>query len=292
MPDTRRQKSVMPRMTISGSFPLKPKVKRSFRKNGKPVKSLIKALRILDALGDCPSGLGITELSSALKAPKSTVHRLIATLEAVGYSVFDPPTAKYMLGTKLARLGEQLNHQSSLLTFGVPALEQLTRECGEASHLAIMEGTEVVYISREESKESMRISFAMGHRAPVHCTALGKAFLAGLSETEIRMMYANVRKLERMTPHTQTKLSQILAEIAVVRKEGIAYDNEEYMPGLRCIAAPIKDFSSRTVAAMSLSMFKHKMTAERRALFKEALFRASSDLSEKMGFSKARKSVI
>lgn len=282
----------MLRITDSESFSLKPKVKRSSRKNNRPVKSLIKALRILDALGDCPSGLGITELSSALKAPKSTVHRLIATLEAVGYSVFDPPTAKYMLGTKLARLGEQLNHQSSLLTFGVPALEQLTRECGEASHLAIMEGMEVVYISREESKESMRISFAMGHRAPVHCTALGKAFLAGLSETEIRMMYANVRKLERMTPHTQTKLSQILAEIAVVRKEGIAYDNEEYMPGLRCIAAPIKDFSSRTVAAMSLSMFKHKMTAERRAFFKDALFRASSDLSEKMGFSKARKSVI
>jgi IclR family KDG regulon transcriptional repressor len=262
------------------------KVKRRSRKANRPVKSLIKALRILDTLGDCPSGLGITELSDALKAPKSTVHRLVATLEAVGYSVFDPPTSKYMLGTKLARLGEQLNHQSSLLTFGVPALEQLTRECREASHLAIMEGTEVVYISREESKEPMRISFAMGHRAPAHCTALGKVFLAGLSDTEIRMLYANTRKLERLTPHTQTKLPQILAEIAVVRREGIAYDNEEYMPGLRCMAAPIKDFSSRTIAAMSLSMFKHKMTAQRRAFFKDALFRASSDLSEKMGYSR------
>lgn len=264
-------------------------MKRSPRKNNTPVKSLIKALRILDALGDCPSGLGITELSDVLKAPKSTVHRLIATLEAVGYSVFDPPTSKYMLGTKLASLGERLNHQSSLLTFGVPALERLTRECGEASHLAIMEGTEVVYISREESKESMRISFAMGHRAPAYCTALGKAFLAGLSETEIRMMYANVRRLERLTPQTQTKLPQILAELAAVRKEGIAYDNEEYMPGLRCMAAPIKDFSSRTIAAMSLSMFKHKMTAARRAFFKAALFRVSSELSEKMGYSTHRK---
>ena len=137
-------------------------MKPAIRKNNKPVKSLIKALRILDALGDCPSGLGITQLSETLKAPKSTVHRLIATLETVGYTVFDPPTAKYMLGTKLARLGEQLSHQSSLLTFGVPILEELTRECGEASHLAIMEGTEVVYISREESKEPMRISYARG----------------------------------------------------------------------------------------------------------------------------------
>jgi DNA-binding IclR family transcriptional regulator len=121
---------------------------------------------------------------------------------------------------------------------------------------------------------------------------LGKAFLAGLSDTEIRMLYSNVRKLERRTSHTQTKIPQILAEIAAVRREGIAYDNEEYMPGLRCIAAPIKDFSSRTIAAMSLSMFKHKMTSERRASFKAALFRASYALSEKMGYPAPRKIAI
>jgi DNA-binding IclR family transcriptional regulator len=88
--------------------------------------------------------------------------------------VFDPPTSKYSLGNRLAKLGEQLNHQSSLLTFAMPMLEQLTRECHEASHLAIMQGTEVVYVSHEESKEPVRISFGMGHRAPAHCTALGK----------------------------------------------------------------------------------------------------------------------
>jgi DNA-binding IclR family transcriptional regulator len=259
-------------------------MKRKTRNNNQPVKSLIKALRILDTLADCPSGLGITELSGQLKAPKSTVHRLIATLEEVGYAVFDRPTAKYLLGSKVARLSEQLNHQSSLLTFGVPALEEITRKCGEASHLAILEGTEVVYISREESKEPMRISFAMGHRAPAHCTALGKAFLAGLSDTEIRILYKNERQLERVTPRTRTKLQDILTEIAAIRKEGIAYDNEEYMSGLRCMAAPIKDFSGRTIAAMSLSMFKHKMTAGRKAFFKEALFVASADVSEKLGY--------
>jgi DNA-binding IclR family transcriptional regulator len=223
-------------------------------------------------------------LSGQLKAPKSTVHRLIATLEELGYAVFDQPTAKYLLGSKIARLGEQVNHQSSLLTFGVPALEELTRLCSEASHLAILEGTEVVYISREESKEPMRISFAMGHRAPAHCTALGKVFLAGLSDTEIRMLYKSKRQLERVTPRTRTKLQDILTEAAAIRKEGIAYDNEEYISGLCCMAAPIKDFSARTIAAMSLSMFKHKMTAERRAFFRETLFRASADLSEKLGY--------
>ena len=73
-------------------------------------------------------------------------------------------------------------------------------------------------------------------------------------------------------------------EAGAIRKEGIAYDDEEYMRGLRCMAAPIKDFSGRTIAAMSLSMFKHKMTAGRRAFFKEALFVASADVSEKLGY--------
>jgi IclR family transcriptional regulator, KDG regulon repressor len=267
---------------------MKLQMRRSTRGKNRPVKSLIKALRILDTLGESPNGLGITELSDALHAPKSSVHRLIATLEAVGYVVFNLPTSKYVLGSRVARLGEQLNHQSSLLTFGVPALEQLTRECGEASHLAILEGTDVVYISREESKEPIRISFGMGHRAPAHCTALGKAFLAALSDRDIRMLYKNAT-LQHLTPRTQTKLADLLAEVAIIRREGVAYDNEEYMPGLRCIAAPIRDFSSKTIAAMSLSVFKHKLTTKRKAFFRQALLRASAEVSEKLGFNPGSK---
>src|SRR5580658_7629944 len=266
---------------------MKVKAKRNAPGNKKPVKSLIKALRILDTLSDGVDGLGITDLSGVLKTPKSTVHRLIATLETAGYVAFDPPTAKYSLGSRAARLGEQLNHHSPLLTFGVPMLERLTEECHEASHLAILQGTEVVYVSHEESKEPVRISFGMGHRAPAHCTALGKVFLAELTDSEIAMLYKNQKRLERLTPRTKPLMRELLAEIATVRREGIAYDNEEYMTGLRCMAAPIRDFSSRIVAATSLSMFKHKMTSARREFFKQALMRASTELSEKLGFRPA-----
>jgi len=97
------------------------KPKHTSRNRHRPVKSLIKALRILDALGDRPGGLGITDLSSALGAPKSTVHRLVATLEAAGYAVFDPPTARYVLGSRVAKLGEQLNYQIFLPNLALPA---------------------------------------------------------------------------------------------------------------------------------------------------------------------------
>src|ERR1700730_4440803 len=258
--------------------------RHSPRENGECVKSLIKAVRILEALGDCPGGLGITELSGILQFPKSTVYRLIATLETVGYVFFDVPTSKYVLGSRVAKLGEQLSQQFPLLTFGVPALERLTRECKEASHLAIMEGTEVVYISHEEITEPIRVSFGMGHRAPVYCTAGGKVFLAGLSNSGILTLYKNKRQFEQRTRRTLTSLKDLLFEIANVRKVGIAYDNEEYAPGLCCIAATVRDFSSRTIAAISLSMMKHRMTAERKAIFKEALLRTSVELSEKLGF--------
>jgi len=266
---------------------MKRKVGRSNRRNSTPVKSLRKALHILDALGDGVDGIGITDLSQLLKTPKSTVHRLIATLEAAGYVAFDPATAKYGLGGRAARLAEHLNRQSPLLTFGAPMLERLTEECHEASHLAILQGTEVVYISHEESKEPVRISFGMGHRAPAHCTALGKVFLAGLSDGEILMLYRNAKTLDKLTPQTISSLDKLLNEIVAVRREGIGYDNEEYTRGLRCIAAPIRDFTSRTVAAMSLSMFKHRMTPERRAFFRDALLRATVEVSEKLGFMPA-----
>lgn len=262
---------------------MKAKAKRDSSRNKKPVRSLLKALRILDAFGDGVGSLGVTELSGILKLPKSTVHRLIVTLEAAGYVTFDPPTATYGLGGRAARLSEQLNHQSPLLTFAGPKLEELTRECHEASHLAILQGTEVVYISHEESKEPVRISFGMGHRAPAHCTALGKVFLAGLTESEILMLYRNKKRLEKLTPQTISTMGKLLTEIGTVRREGIAYDNEEYTRGLRCMAAPIRDFSSKVVAAMSLSMFEHKMTAARKAFFKAALLRATSEVSEKLG---------
>ncbi len=257
----------------------------AFAKNGHEVKSLIKALRILDALGESPGGLGVTKLSQAFQAPKSTVHRLLTTLKSEGYVVFDPNTSRYLLGTRVAKLGEQLFQQSPVLTFGVATLEHLTRNYRETSLLAVLEGTDVVYsISREERKDPLRISFGMGYRAPAHCTALGKACLSGQSEAEILKLYKNRKQLGRFTPRTVINVKKLLSELSVVRKDGLAYDNEEYIPTVRCLAVPIRDFSSRVVGSIGLSTPKHRMTAARKAQFTKALLDASAELSEKLGF--------
>jgi len=259
-------------------------VSSSNNNGGRPVKSLIKALRILDVLGDSEGGLGVTVLSHALKAPKSTVHRLLATLKAEGYIGIHPGTSRYILGSRVAKWGDQLCNQSPLLRFGAPMLERLTQESGETSYLAMLEGIEVALLAREESKGFLRISIGMGYRTPAHCTALGKACLSCLSDAEILKLYKNKRKLQQFTPNTITNIEDLLAELAAVRRDGIAFDDEEYVADVRCISASIKDPAMRVLAAVTIATTKRRMTAERRAFFKGILLQASSELSEKLGY--------
>ena len=177
-----------------------------------PVKSLIKALRILEELGD--SGpLGVTEIGKRLGIRLSTVHRLLGTLKGKGYVLSDPATSKYLLGGMVARLGDSIPRQLPLLKHGTTTVEELSRECNETVNLAILEGTDVVYTARHESRHSLRIAGNIGGRWPAHATALGKACLADLSDNEILKLYGGAKKLRRLTPNTIVNMQQLLAQL-------------------------------------------------------------------------------
>ncbi len=259
-------------------------MRRAASKNKYPVKSLVKALQILDALAKQPSGCGITELSEMLRIGKSTVHRLLATLKEEGYVVFHPVNSRYILGGRIAKLAQQLSEQSPLLTFGVPIIQRLAREYNETVNLAILEGTEVVYIAGEEGRELLRSHCVLGYRAAAHATALGKVCLSDLSDEEIHQCYGRVKRLAKTGPKTITSINKLLEEVSSVRKSGFAYDNEESGSGVYCIAAPIWDYSGRLVAALSFSLPKSRMTATRRPALREGLLRASGRLSEALGY--------
>src|SRR5260370_5756981 len=124
----------------------------------------------------------------------------------------------------------------------------------------------------------------MGYRAPAYSTALGKTCLSALSTADILSLFKNTKRLQKVGLRTLETVKDLLAELEAVRQAGIAYDNEESGPGVRCIAAPVRDFSGKVVAALSLSMPKHRMTNERKSFFKEALLRATTELSGKLGY--------
>jgi DNA-binding IclR family transcriptional regulator len=247
-----------------------------------PVKSLVKALRILDIIGASEEGLGITAMSRVLKTPKSTVHRLLTTLKTEGYIGVHPGTSQYILGSRVAKWGDQLRNQSPLLRFGVPILEGVTHQCGETSYLGTMEGTVATMLARVESKALLRISIGMGYHTPLHCTAVGKACLSGLPDAQIARIFKNRKALPRFTPNTITNLEALLTELVTVRREGVALDDEEWFADVRCIAAPVMDISGRVIAALSIATTKRRMTAEKRAFFKGILIRATSELSEQI----------
>jgi len=149
-----------------------------------PVKSLAKALRILDTVGRFQHGTSIASLSKELKMGKSTVHRLLATLREFDLIWLDPTTSNYALGSRILRWSDLLVQQNLLVRHGLPVLRDLVSVGRETANLAVLDGIDVLYMAQFESMERLRMSEAVGTRQPAHSTALGKALLASLTEEE------------------------------------------------------------------------------------------------------------
>src|SRR6185312_6731787 len=188
-----------------------------------PVKSLAKALRLLDSLGKSDSGTSIATLSKELKMGKSTVHRLLATLREFDLVWFDPDTSNYALGARILRWSDLLVRQNLLIRHGLPILRSLVESCHETANLAVLEGTEILFVARYESSQRLRMSDVVGGRSPSHCTALGKALLSRLSEREFQAIYEGAESLKAVTPNSITSKEKLWDHLKKVREDGVAY---------------------------------------------------------------------
>ena len=252
-----------------------------------PVKSLAKALRLLDALGRSDSGASIAALSKELKMGKSTIHRLLATLREFDLVWFDPGTSNYALGTRILRWNDLLVRQNLVIRHGWPILRELVQVSHETASLAVLEGTEVMFIARCESTQRLRMSEAVGSRNPAHCTALGKAILASLSEKEFLKIYDGVESLKAVTPNSITSRDKLWDHLRKVQQEGVAYDFEENVSGGVCIGTGIRNHTGNVVAGMSLSLPTQRLRGDILITLKEHLLRAAGRLSAELGYSES-----
>jgi IclR family transcriptional regulator, KDG regulon repressor len=250
-----------------------------------PVKSLAKALRLLDALGRSDSGASIAALSKELKMGKSTIHRLLATLREFDLVWFDPGTSTYSLGTRILRWNDLLVRQNLLIRHGWPILRELVQACHETASLAVLEGTEVMFIARCESTQRLRMSEAVGSRNPAHCTSLGKAILASLSEKEFLKLYDGMESLKAITPNSITSRDKLWDHLRKVQKEGVAYDFEENVSGGVCLGTAIRNHTGNVVAGMSLSLPTQRLRGDILITLKDHLVRAASQLSSELGYA-------
>ena len=221
-------------------------------KNG--VQSVERTFAIIEALSQAPKGAYLSELTTATDLNKSTAHRLLGSLITMGYAAKDIETGKYYLTAKMFEVGGRIVRQSDILAETKPFLEKLSGITGEAVHLVVRDGNDIVYIFKEDSgNNSVRMSSRVGLRSPMYCTAVGKAILAALTQAEVEEIW-NASEISQHTQNTITKLTDLKKQLDNIRLQGYAVDNEENELGVRCVAANIVDFSGKVAGAFSVSV--------------------------------------
>ncbi|MDW7674050.1 MAG: IclR family transcriptional regulator [Bacillota bacterium] len=247
------------------------------------VQSLDRALSILELLSDFEEGLGLLEISSKLSLHKSTAHRLLASLIQNGYVEQNQSTNKYKLTFKLFELGNKKVEKMDILTLAKPYLTDLMEQTNETVHLVIRENKDIVYISKVESSNTIRMISSIGKKSPMYCTAVGKAILANLPEVEVNHIWSNT-EINKLTEYTITDLNKLKEELKKIKERGFAIDEEENELGVRCIGAVIYDHQGNPNAAISISGPATRMTDEKIVDSARLLLQQSMKISKELGY--------
>lgn len=232
--------------------------------------------------------LGVSELGREVGLSRSTTHRYVATLATLGYLQQDDSTKKYRLGPRVLDLGFSAIHSMELREISAPHLQQLSDDTGYTVNMAVLDGTDIVYVERCRSsrvgQRAIDLNLHVGSRLPAYCTSMGKILLAYLPQQE-RDSLLDELELRQRGPNTLTERGMLLAELERVREAGLAINNEELAYGLRSIAAPVLSQSGAIAAAINLavhsSMISMKQLVERLG---RPLKRTAAEISAHIGY--------
>jgi IclR family transcriptional regulator, pca regulon regulatory protein len=220
-------------------------------------QSLERGLAVLCAFTPERPTLGVNELARELALTRSTTHRYVATLAALGFLQQDDETRKYRLGPRVLDLGLSTLGSMGLREIAAPHLRRLTDATGLTSNLAIRDGTDVILIDRVQGQpgrqHNLEVSLHVGSRIPSYCTSTGKVLLAFLPRPDLDRILERIELVQR-GPRTLTNKKALLAELDEIVNSGVAVNDEELDRGLRSIAAPVRARSGDVVAAINLAI--------------------------------------
>lgn len=218
----------------------------------KGVQVIDRAFDILEILSVEKDGLGVTEIGNRLGLHKSTVHRILSAMAERGYIEKASGKGVYKLGLKLIEINSIYLNNVELKTEARPYLSELTAKMNQPTHLATLNGEDVVYIDKVEVVNSIRLYSQIGLRVPAHCSALGKSLLSGLSDAELEEKVNGI-SFTQYTQSTVDNKEELIKQVKQVRQRGWALDDEEHEAGVRCIASPVFDYRGKVIAAVSVS---------------------------------------
>lgn len=257
------------------------------------IQSVSHALDILESFTRTEDELGVTELSKRLGLHKNNIFRLLATLEHRGYIEQNKSTENYRLGPKTLQLGAIFIEQRECRRQARPILENLMAASGETAVVAVLRGSNVIYMDSVETTKTVRVVSRVGAILPAHCTAVGKVQLAALPVAEIERLYPETA-LKPLTDKSLKTRDALIADLKTVAEKGYAIEHEESELDVKSIAVPVRDFSRNVIAAVGIVAPAHRIADPRfdRDGIVSVVQEAGKALSMKMGFivSAAKKS--
>jgi DNA-binding IclR family transcriptional regulator len=247
-------------------------------------QSLRKALQILEAMTRIKTPARLQDIAKNLSMPQSTLLRFLNTFIDFGYIGQDPDTSCYYLTLKLAELGSRTKSNFPFQNSLIKYIKEASEAFNESSSLCIEQDMQMLYIAIEEGPgRILHTLHRIGHIAPMHATGVGKLHLLNYSDEQLAALEKK-RGLQKFTEHTITTLAALKKELALIRKNGYAIDDEECEKGVRCIATPVWNFQGEVVAGISVSAPVTRVDKQKQDKIISFLKNISARASKEMGW--------
>lgn len=244
--------------------------------------TIVKGLRVLEAMSQNPELITLTALAKECGISKSNVHRLLQTLEHCGYVFRDQTTRTYRPTLRQWEMGQRVYDRMSLPAIASKHLTQLALETGETVHLSVFDNDEVLYVDKAESSHSVRTYVSTGERQPAYCTCSGKAMLAYLPQDAVQRV---TDKITHFTEYTVKSGQELQRQLSEVRQQGFAVTSGEYHAGVLGYARAIRSRTDRVIGAIGVAGPRERMEKFGNERFVNALLKAVAAVEQDLGFT-------
>ncbi|HET7579200.1 MAG TPA: IclR family transcriptional regulator [Bacillales bacterium] len=251
-------------------------------KDQQVLSSVKNALRVLRSFSMDEPEKTISDLAVSLGLGKSTVSRLMSTLASEEFVIKDPDTHRFRLGLSVLTLGGIITSNLEINKEAAPVVNHLVNDLDETAHLAILDGTDTIYIHKEECNHSIRILTYLGKRNPAYCTSSGKVLLAHSDEDVVEKVVEN--GLEKYAKNTITDPNKLCSALKKIKERGYASSTDEILEGVTSIAAPIRNYTGKVVAAITVVGPSQRIRQHKIPIYAKKIMDASKEASERLGY--------
>ncbi|UQN08174.1 IclR family transcriptional regulator [Deinococcus sp. QL22] len=246
------------------------------------VRTLERGLTVLLAVKDLRRA-PLSVLARQVGLSASTTYRLLETLRQQGFIEWDEQSGVYSIGLRAYQVGLAFTERGNLISSAHPEMESLVTDLNETVNLAVLYGTEAVYVHQVEGRQLVRMFARLGDSAPLHASGVGKVMLAWRPEGDVRQKLGD-GPYPAYTPRSITTQASLLKELGRVRDLGYSVDDEERELGVRCVAVPVRDHTQQVVASLSVSAPTSRFTEDQIGQVAERMNRAAAQVSTRLGW--------